>query len=132
MKGMAVMLRDLMGGSDKSASDYYGKTIENIIFDKEQNHLNIYFTDGAAFQLEDLGQSCCEARYMTFDDDINLLNGEILKEIRVDYTNNTSDEYDEHEMAFISIKTNRDSLVFTTHNIHNGYYGGFALNIKEL
>lgn len=129
--GMGAMLYQLGGGSDESADKYYGKTIQKMEHLKEKDALNIYFTDGTTIQITDEGQSCCEYRYMTIDDKLDMLDGEVLKDIKVDYTE-TEDEHDTHEIAFIHIKTNRDSMIISTHNEHNGYYGGFGLNIKEI
>lgn len=72
----------------------------------------------------DANQQCCEARYITTDDDLTTVSGQYIKEINIKPIN--PDE------ACLEIKTNKGCITFFTHNDHNGYYGGFDLAICKL
>lgn len=131
--GMGAMLHMLSGGSPKSAQDYYGRVIKTAVFNKGADDVRITFADGVTVRIWDNGRSCCENRYMTCDDSLSDLNGKTLAEINVKPGSETRDDYAEHEIAFLEIKTtDGTSVSFTTHNEHNGYYGGFGLSIDEV
>ncbi len=112
---------------------FYGKAIKNTIFNKRKNKIFLYF-DNLVLQISDDMQICCEYRYITMDDDISDLIGDSLKEIIVKPAEATiPDEsigIEIHETMFVEIATNKNSIVFCTHNEHNGYYGGFNLNLE--
>lgn len=137
MNGIGANLHYLSGGSKHGSQEYEGKVIEFAVFNKEDNYLEIHFQDGVIIRISDEGQSCCENRYMTCDDDLSVLKGTTLKQIRV---NSVEDEEfdrngyisDVHQIAFLEILTNQNSISFATHVEHNGYYGGFGLNIDEI
>ena len=57
-------------------SAYYGKTISSIVKDGES--ILITFIDGPRIEIFDHGQSCCEHRYMTVEDDLDYLVGSKL------------------------------------------------------
>jgi hypothetical protein len=126
--GMGAMIHQLSGGSPKSASDYYGRKITAATFDNYDVRLT--FEDGVTIHIWDNGQSCCESRYISSDDDISKLVGKTLKSI--DVKDGSID--DEHEIAFLEFVTNEDGVVFVaaSHNEHNGYYGGFGLSLDEV
>jgi len=128
--GLGVML-EYLGGGGESPSKYYGRTIKK--FKLVDDCIRLKFTDGATLSITDDGQSCCEARYITTDDEPGDLHGAVLTEIKEkDYTyTNNDDGWDCHEIVFLEFVTDKGSVVFETHNEHNGYYGGFALKIKE-
>jgi hypothetical protein len=129
--GMGAMLHQLKGGSPKDASEYYGKIIKRATFGDDEVRLE--FEDGKKIKVWDDGQSCCESRYMTTDDDIKFLVGKALTDIVVKYVESSEpNEYTEHEMAFLEFQTKDGQVVFCTHNEHNGYYGGFGLSIDEI
>lgn len=98
------------------------------------------------------GQSCCESRYMSTDDDLDSLVGETLVGIRHGGADSKTGHYcgiedgeigdgednDDNEpegcycdgvveVEFALIQTNRDSATIGTYNSHNGYYGGLDL-----
>lgn len=76
----------------------------------------------------DHGQDCCENRYLTSSDDPKHLLGESLMRIRVvDAPSLPSTCGDVHEVQFLEVSTDRDTVILETHNEHNGYYGGFSL-----
>ena len=41
------------------------------------------------------------------------------------------EEYETHEVQFLEIKTSKGIFTMSTHNEHNGYYGGFAIVVSE-
>lgn len=96
------------------------------------NELTIEFYDGSSIVIYDAGQDCCEERYIHTDDNINALPGNKLINIKVlqaaDITKDIeADDRDCHEICFLHIITDTITVVLETHNIHNGYYGGFKL-----
>lgn len=129
MKGIGAVIHELGGGSEKSASNYAGRKIINA--NHEGEVFNIDFEDGTKIQITDDGQSCCESRYLTCDDNPKDLIGQTLQGITVKFSE-TEDNYEIHEIAFLEIQGDKSSVTFATHNEHNGYYGGFGLNIREL
>lgn len=126
------MLHELSGGSPKSASDYYGRTIKRADFGN--NLISLQFDDGVKIQIWDDGQSCCENRYMTSDDKFEDLVGQKLVSIKVKAVNETHDEenYNDHDVAFLEIQGDKSAITVAAHNEHNGYYGGFGLSIDEV
>lgn len=128
--GIGAMLHHLGGGSENSADKYYGRTITDAAMDKEENRLRIEFSDGVRISIWDDGQSCCESRYMTTDDDLSPLAGSQLIGITVK-PGKAESEYGDHEIAFVEVATNSGFITIANHNEHNGYYGGFGLTITE-
>lgn len=86
----------------------------------------VEFDEGTVLKLRDDGQSCCESRYVTTDDDLAAYSGAKLIDIELADAPSVEDEYgEEHEVQFLRIHTDKGVAVFETHNEHNGYYGGF-------
>jgi len=88
------------------------------------------FSDGYKMKLFDDGQSCCESRYMMTDDNLSDFIGSTLLDAEVLSAPNEPDEYGEHEVQFLVIRTDRGAFTMATHNEHNGYYGGFSVIAK--
>ena len=137
MPGFGVMIHALSGGSPKSPKDYYGRKIESAKL--EGDAIFLTFSDGVTIKIWDDGQSCCEIRYTTCDDDINSLAGGELRDISVSdglvsnsNKENDDNDWDSHEIAFLKIQTDKIAITAATHNNHNGYYGGFALSLDEV
>lgn len=128
--GIGAMLHDLSGGSEQNPDNYYGKTIKKADF--KNDALSILFVDGVKIYISDNGQSCCETRYMRTDDDVEFLNGKELIKIEVKLCDNLPDQYGEHECVFLEIMVSDGPVTFSFHNEHNGYYGGFGLDIREV
>lgn len=81
---------------------------------------------GHSLVLTDEGQSCCENRYMTCDDHVQDYVGASFNGYEFDSDVPGEDFGDDvHERAFFRVSTSRGAIVVTTHNEHNGYYGGF-------
>lgn len=128
MMGIGANLYYLSGGSPKDPEKYYGKKILKAKQVGDEFHVD--FHDGVKIKIWDDGQSCCEDRHMTCDDDLTILENAVLKEIRVK-TVDKEHEYGDHEIAFLEVRADQGSIQFATHNIHNGYYGGFGISLDE-
>ena len=80
--------------------------------------------------ISDKGQSCCEVRWMSTDDNLSSLIGHRLT--RIDCKDGPSElGYECHETMFVEVGTDSGFITLVTHNEHNGYYGGFYLQIDE-
>ena len=118
--------------------NYYGRKIEAARFvdgeKKDMDRFLIEFTDGVTIALTDNGQSCCESRYMKCDDNLKDLVGGKLESIEIVKVDDVTPSYfqEKHQVAFIKISTDKGSITINTHVEHNGYYGGFILNIAEV
>lgn len=129
--GIGALLHMLGGGSEQSAEKYIGRTITAAALADER--LNLAFSDGARIAIFDNGQSCCESRYVTTDDDVASLVGHKLVRIEAKDGPETGEEWGEtHESCFVEIGTDDGFVTLTNHNEHNGYYGGFGLTIVEV
>lgn len=127
--GIGSILYVLGGGSEHSPDEYYGRQIVDANIDEKR--LRLKFSDGTVIKLWDNGQSCCEDRYITCDDDVaDLIGGNLIKIAVKDY-GEEEEEANIHEWVFIEVATDKAFISMTTHNEHNGYYGGFGLTIIE-
>lgn len=109
----------------------YGKKIKQTAFDKKNERLVIDLVNGVRVELWDGGQSCCESRYMTADDeDLSYYSGAKLLGFLVEDAPAVEGEYDVHEVQFLHVKTSKGSFTLASHNEHNGYYGGISLSVK--
>ena len=131
MIGVGAMLHYLGGGSANSAEKYYGRTITAAQLDKEADRFRLTFDDGVTIEIWDDGQSCCESRYMTTDDDPASLVGHKLTRIEAKDGPDEEVDYETHEQVFVEVATDAGFITFANHNEHNGYYGGFGLTITE-
>lgn len=126
--GMGVMLQMLSGYGDSLAvyEESVNKHIAEVTMDGDA--LRFAFTDGSKMVVRDRGQSCCEHRYMTCDDDLSKYIGDVLLGMDILDGPYEEGEYgDVHEVQFLHVRTDRGVITAETHNEHNGYYGGFAL-----
>jgi hypothetical protein len=131
--GFGAMIHYLSGGSEHDPTEYYGRQIIDASMDEEQNCLIIKFEDGTKIKIWDNGQSCCENRYMTTDDDVKSLIGGKLTKIESKPGPETEGKYgDCHDQVFVEIATDKSHITIANHNEHNGYYGGFGLTITEI
>ena len=79
-------------------------------------------------RLADEGQSCCENRYMSTDDDLSDFIGGTLLDAEIKAAPDETDEWGQvHEVQFLEVRTSKGSFTMASHNEHNGYYGGFYL-----
>lgn len=92
------------------------------------------FHEHRTLVIADNGQSCCERRYMVCDDDLSGHEGGSLVAINTDAPGSQPDEEEDsygcHEVRFVKVQTTKGSFTLCTHNEHNGYYGGFSIEVK--
>lgn len=127
--GMGVMI-SYLGGNEDSVETFkaaIGKTIEALSLGDDA--LTVSFKDGSGIKFYDDGQSCCENRYFTCDDDLGSFAGSQLLGAEVVDTDGAAAEYGEHEITFLKIQTSNGPLTVSAHNEHNGYYGGFSIRV---
>lgn len=131
MFGLGVMIHHLAGGSEHAPSAYTGQTI--LAAEMDEYYLTLQLSGGKTIQIWDDGQSCCENRYMSTDDDIQSLVGHKLMRVEAKSGPDIEDgdDYDVHETCFVEIGTDDGFITLVNHNEHNGYYGGFGLTITE-
>ncbi len=125
------MVRMLSGNESAVAAvaDALGKKIDRVDLDKgnDRDTLRLHLADGTTLLLWDGGQSCCESRYMSTDDDLKHHHGETLMGVEIADGPSVEDEYGDHEQQFLRVKTTGGVITVVTHNEHNGYYGGFHI-----
>ena len=128
--GVGVMF-GILGGNEETVTSIQSslnKTIEKVELDDEQ--LFISFIDGSELVIWDGGQSCCESRYMTTDDNLSDFNGATLLDMELKSVEYEDLDYGEHEIQFLDVKTSEGVFTIVNHNEHNGYYGGFWIQAK--
>lgn len=125
--GINVLINRLGGNADSVAAftAAVGKTI--AVVELRDDVLRFQFSDGSKLILRDEGQSCCESRYMTTDDDLSEYVGAKLLDAEIKDAPSVENEYEEHEVQFLEVKTDRGVFTMANHNEHNGYYGGFSI-----
>lgn len=105
--------------------------IKELSLDPSDDKLRITFEDDNKLVIFDDGQSCCESRYMRTDDNLNDFIGATLMGVEVRNAPDVEDEnYGVHEVQFLLVTTSKGVFVMSSHNEHNGYYGGFSIVIK--
>lgn len=127
--GIGVLSRRLgvNSASAKALSASLGKTIDAATLD-DDDVLRIRFTDGATLALRDDGPDCCEYRYMRTDDDLSAFTGaKFIGGGIKDAPDQDDGRRDVHEVQFLEIQTDRGVFTMSSHNEHNGYYGGFSI-----
>lgn len=126
--GMGVMLGMLGGNADsvEALTGAVGKTISALRLG-DDDALHFEFSDGSKMKLSDEGQSCCEHRYMRTDDNLGDYVGAKLLGAEIKEAPNVESAYDEHEVQFLEVQTDRGVFTMASHNEHNGYYGGFLI-----
>ncbi len=110
-----------------------GKRISNVKFDKENDRIIFNFSDGDQYSISDEGQYYCEYRYMVCEDNLSYYSDTILKDILVtDCDEKKEADFEYTDIQFLEIITDKGSFQFSTRNEHNGYYGGFEIEIKKI
>ena len=115
-----------------------GKTIASLAMIDDE--VRMHFTDGTGICISDMGDQCCEHRYMTTDDVLeeyvggNLISVSVLDAPNIPYEPDEDGDVrtDDHEVQFLRIATTKGDVTFATHNEHNGYYGGFDIKAEEI
>lgn len=147
MIGLGVMIQELSDNEEavKLIQSSIGQTITSVTMkygddpneyahnNRNVDYLEIQLETGLKIGIYDAGQSCCESRYMRCDDDILPFIGSKLLSIETrDVETVQDDEYDRHDIQFLLINTDKGTLTVNTHNVHNGYYGGFSISVFEV
>lgn len=129
--GLGVMIGRLFetGESAKVFTEAVGKTIAQVSL--IDNELVFEFLDKSKMRLFDSAQSCCESRYMSTDDDLSYYAGATLLDADIKEAPNISNDWGEHEVEFLEIRTSKGVFTIANHNEHNGYYGGFNVIAKR-
>lgn len=136
--GMSVLIKRLFGDNSETVAAYngaVGRVIASAVMDNsiDPNRLVLRFTDSTGIYIFDDGQSCCETRYMTTDDDLASFTGATFNGLELREAPDRETEYGEpHEVQFLLINTSKGVFTLETHNEHNGYYGGFAIEVRVL
>lgn len=129
--GVGVLI-GYLAGNQESVNIYknsIGKEINKVWIDEHSLHFQL--SDGTKFLLSDEGQSCCETRYMSTDDDLSYYNNSILIDIELKNCTSEENDWDEHEIQFVDVTTSKGTFTLANHNIHNGYYGGFLIELHN-
>lgn len=123
----------MLGGNEETINALkgaIGKKITKAEWDGD--YIKIWFSKDKGIQIWDGGQSCCEHRYITTDDNPAGLVGKKLTNIEIADAPDVEDGGECHEVQFLRIHAEDETVVFETHNEHNGYYGGFWIQVKEI
>ncbi|NJK88113.1 MAG: hypothetical protein HC923_01110 [Myxococcales bacterium] len=131
MDGFGVMIDRLCGHHKKDAArltDAIGKVIQKVWTD--DHALILEFEDGSGLGFSDEGQSCCEARYMSTDDDLAYFAGSTLQGAELREGPDMPGR-EEHNTQFLLVATSKGVFTVVNHVEHNGYYGGFAIRVLE-
>jgi hypothetical protein len=134
--GIMPMLHSLSSDDEslKAVRDSIGQEIQKICLVKDSRsdgELSLYFQNGTMLSIFDDGRSCCEERYLHTDDDLSVFIGAELLDLGLLDGPTVQDEYGEpHEMQFLIVSTSLGIFTAETHNIHNGYYGGFVIRAR--
>lgn len=129
--GLGVMIK-ILGGNKESVEAYnkaVGKIIILAVLEKDTDTFKLHFKEGT-LTFSDDGQSCCESRYMSCDDELQQFDNAVFLKAELRTAPNTiqpPDYYGEHEIQFLHIETSKGVITIANHNEHNGYYGGFAI-----
>lgn len=122
-----------LAGNESSVNAFTGAANKTIsALELKDDELHFTFSDGTKIKLFDDGQSCCEHRYMTTDDDLSYYVGAVLMDAEVAEAPNQPDEYGAHEVQFLKVKTSKGVFTMESHNEHNGYYGGFLIRAASV
>ena len=125
--GIGAML-GYLGGNEETVNSIkasLGKLIKTVSLDDDK--LKFEFEDNTRLELYDDGQSCCESRYMSTDDNLNDYTGAVLLDFELKRGPEVECEYGDHEIQFLDVKTDKGVFQMSSHNEHNGYYGGFLI-----
>jgi len=125
--GVGAMFCQL-GGNAESVDVFTGAIGRRIsTLELSDDALSFTFDDGYRMDLYDAAQSCCEARYLRTDDDLAYYIGAVLVSAEVSESEETTDDLQTHEIAFLRVATDRGVITIASHNEHNGYYGGISI-----
>ena len=113
--------------SNEAISRCLGKEIRCVDLDERTNEIRIWFYDGPVLVIRDAGQSCCEHRYISTDDCVDEIYGDLISIDTVPVETVERGSFDVQECVFLKLVTNNGTSTFKCYNLHNGYYGGFDI-----
>jgi hypothetical protein len=129
--GLGVMI-DSLGGNEETVKAFRASVGKKITaLELKDEHLRFTFEDDTHLSVWDNGQSCCESRYMRTDDDLSQYIGGELTDMETREAPSVPYEYGEHEVEFLVVKTTKGQFTMSSHNEHNGYYGGFSIQLRN-
>lgn len=105
-----------------------GRRIMKVVM--QDNILRLHLEGGAELRFTDTLQNCCEQRYMTTDDTLDYYVGAELVGAELKEGPDLSDGSEAHDAQFLEIQTTRGCFTVVNHNEHNGYYGGFGVEVR--
>ena len=114
--------------NDEAIKLLFGKTITGL--ELKDGQLTLTLEDRVKLKLRDNVQSCCESRYMGTDDNLADHIGSQLLGVRVLDAPDQDAGGDVHEVQFLIIDTDKGGLTISNHVEHNGYYGGFDIEVE--
>lgn len=120
----------LEGKDRQIAEKYNGAIVTKMRMNGDQ--FIVEFEQGG-LSISDDAQSCCESRYMHTEDesDFEYHVGATFRFIQiVDGPDGEGSEC--HETKFCNVLTSKGVIQLVCHNEHNGYYGGFGINLREV
>lgn len=128
--GLGVMIQML---SDKESNEIIGNSLNKQIVElKIINDVLIFkFDDDTVLNIKDVGQSCCESRYMNCDDDLDFYIGSTLLTVELGDSSEEDKDYGYTEIQFLKIGTSKGTFTVANYNEHNGYYGGFWISASN-
>lgn len=126
--GIGVIINALSGDAEsvKAFSGAISKTIVTLSLGND-DALHFVFGDDSKIKLFDGGQSCCESRYMRTDDTLADFVGAKLLGAEIKEAPSIPDEYGDHDVEFLEVKTDKGVFTMASHNEHNGFYSGFSI-----
>lgn len=132
--GLGVLIENWGGDEEtvRAIKDAKDKTIRGIRLedgkDRRMADILVFAFDDDVLSIWDDYQKCCEDRYMHTDDQLASFHGAqfLGAEIR-DAPSGDCEYWEEHEIQFLLIHTSLGTFTVETHNVHNGYYGGFKV-----
>ena len=113
--------------------DSQGENIVAIKMDPdytENGALLVDFDGGTRLVIFDADRQCCEERYLHTDDDLAQFVGATFLGLSRRSVEKKEEDYEVHEIVFIAVKTSLGHITLETHNVHNGYYGGFDISVR--
>lgn len=132
--GIGAMLGALTGNASTVAA-YQGALGKGIVSAHlEDDRITLRFLDGTGIVFRDDAQSCCERRYMRTDDNLSDLHGKNFSgaEVKDGPSEEDPDSYECHDVQFLELRAEDRTVTISSHNEHNGYYGGFDIVAETL
>jgi hypothetical protein len=110
--------------------EFEGKVLENVTYNKEDEILTFYFTNGDVYEMFH-EQDCCESVYLEdgYDDLMFLIGQEILQAYVT--SNSGDDDGGTYTYTYYNISTFLNSATLRWYGSSNGYYSE-AVDIQKV